>query len=123
MNDTKHTPTPWRIEYTGEDEGQILSIVHGQGRSIIKPDIYFDYDTGYVRVKLSSCNYESDYDEQHLTDMDFLIRACNYHNELVAALEDTMQYVPAYGGGVPCDTGIGTLAEAQAILAKVKNAK
>lgn len=129
MSDTKHTPTPWRIQYTGEDEGQIQSIVHGIDRTIVRPNIDFDHDTGHVRLTLSSCSYASDFDDQHLADMEFLIRAVNHHDELVEALIDCESDLEDIAGLTP-HTALDVIDIAQQrqnavirILAKIKDAQ
>ena len=88
VSDTQHTPTPWRGHYN--EWNQLLAIVHGNGRTIIHPHMEADPDTGTVRVRLTSCNYDSEYLERHDADMQFLFRAVNCHDQLLAACKHLM---------------------------------
>ncbi len=87
MSDTQHTPGPWRAHFNEYEE--LLSIVYGHGRAILRPHHETDVENGAVRVVLSSCNLEAgdDFEAQHHIDIAFLVRACNSHDALLAACE------------------------------------
>lgn len=70
---TKHTPTPW-----------FLSGPHNDGSAGI-------YTTANPSVDSSVAAF-SDVGEANAA---FIVRACNAHDELVAALENTLQFAKA----------------------------
>jgi len=100
---TEHTATPWHLS-KARNSGQ--TVVMGAGPW---PVAELDPDVGY-RV-----------DEAQAT-AEFIVRACNAHDDLVKALEN-ITYVAEHGDasaeGDPHETALATvLAKARAALSK-----
>jgi len=98
---TKYTPTPWRT--------------HGL-------DIYGDTTDGNGLVAVIAAGYP---DDQRAEDAAFIVRACNAHEELVAAAKNAlslMQMTYSHATDVPkgADTIIPALAAALAKAGEVK---
>jgi hypothetical protein len=71
MTDTKHTPTPWRTEYS-----EHMNDYENEDWVIYSGD-----------TCICSTNYYSTPGIEREEDAKFIIRACNSHDDLVAALE------------------------------------
>lgn len=105
----KHTPTPWKID----------TALDG------KPIIFADADGGHVVCQMAYERGENDYGAftNHEINAEFIVRACNSHDDLVAALEQ-INVLACYGSETDtksmdeCMLEIGTAA--REALAKAK---
>jgi hypothetical protein len=83
----KHTPTPWRIctnaQFSSEvetaDGSLSIALAHAKGHDLL-PDAY-----------------EAPEDDVSDANAAFIVRACNAHDDLVAALEAVDKHLKAYG--------------------------
>ncbi len=77
---TKHTPTPWKYHETftaGEPQGFVIS-------------------AGALNI----CQlFTGDNQADEEADAAFIVRACNAHDEMVAALSDAYSHVTLLGSG------------------------
>lgn len=79
MSDTKHTPGPWQVSH-------IRSVV---GTIIWRNDGNED-NTGHARICRNVTNP---------ADAEFIVRACNSHDQLVAALQAAREALNNTGRG------------------------
>lgn len=121
---TKHTPTPWHVFIC--DDGKEWSgwplAIYGpepddgeDAVCVVRPGGFYPYawDEGVSRLEA-------------VATAEFIVRACNAHDDLVAALEAAtaamaMQKALECGRGVPdADAWDGLIAPARAALAKAR---
>lgn len=86
MSDTKHSPTPWQGWYG--DFGNLLAIIDSENVSVFIPHILVGGGSGELQACLSSEADELNDIESWKSDIAFTLRACNHHDELVAACEE-----------------------------------
>jgi hypothetical protein len=107
---TKHTPTPWTLEWECEDTG-ILKDANGEHITHINGSRYFD----------------DRQDEIAHENAAFIVRACNSHDELVKVLGDAVRrlesldkYIFKITGQQPEETALGEVTRGKQALAKAK---
>jgi hypothetical protein len=80
----QHTPTPWQVD--SGDELAIQSVEGGaQIATVLGPDDFLCRDDDDDEV----------FEEECEANAAFIVRACNAHDDLVAALKSALAYVDA----------------------------
>lgn len=79
---SKHTPTPWN----GCDDF-ITGAMHGRCHSSAAGVVYANHIIAWMEKE----------DADRSANAAFIVRACNAHDELVAALERTLEILDAWG--------------------------
>ena len=92
----EHFPLPWRHE-----NGLVKAVSHGKWFTVVRGGSKFTPDG----VEANAA---------------FIVRACNSHYELVAALEALMPERIGYGQSMSVDMYLNAVAKARATLAKAK---
>lgn len=105
-----HTPVPWR--YQREDEVQ-----PGRLRTI------------EFHIYTASGKYGHPATCDNKADAEFIVRACNAHEDLLEALKESLGFVAAWTGGYQAEHGLKdwhprhaeTIAKVQAAIAKAES--
>ena len=92
----EHFPLPWRHE-----NGLVKAVSHGKWFTVVRGGSKFTPDG----VKANAA---------------FIVRACNSHDELVAALESMMPERIGYDQSMSIDMYLNAVDKARAALAKAK---
>lgn len=79
MTETKHTPTPWVKEVINDFyNGDIISIRTASGQSSEPDNPAYEDDPSIAGIWCTNATSQA--------NADFIVRACNAHDDLVAAL-------------------------------------
>ena len=99
---TKHTPLPWHFqdEYIRADSENM------DDSGNVVADVYCKPSTTHAEIMEANAA--------------FIVRACNSHDELVAALESMMPERIGYGQSMSIDMYLNAVDKARAALAKAK---
>ncbi len=93
MSDAKHTPTPWTIGESHESMASIYS--EATKKTVFK------------------CSPELGWPPFFYDDVKFAVLACNCHDELVKACEDSLGRMDRDAGGSDVDDLVNLLAKAK----------
>ena len=83
---SKHTPLPWWNAKTGSHQGLVISEENGANVAV---------------------TYNGD------SDAEFIVRACNCHDELLAACKYVLEEIYKSGWPCPCDSVRAAIAAAE----------
>lgn len=103
---SEHTPTPWRIEWDS------------------RPDIVTQSDQGGY-MGGGHIATVSKY-EENIADSEFIVLACNHHDELVSACKDMLAYEQSMDGADGCgendDAYWDAIKKMREVVAKIDEA-
>ena len=102
---TNHTPTPWHLIQTERN------------------DMVISYSDGELRSHIATCHDQALCPEHGTVkaNAEFIVRACNHHEELVAALKNLLPAFDNESTRAIAQVYAPELATARAVLAKIES--
>lgn len=123
---SKHTPGPWSVHFDNYNEDYSIEAPVGNATDTILELWYLDEETHH-----RFHTFHNETPEQAKANAEFIVRACNSHDELVEALEKALLMLDADGtwlSGIAKYPPASLVARADAIdkiraIAKAKETK
>lgn len=110
-NETKHTPTPW---YKVQEFANRWAIEYRKDGFV---------PLSLAKITITCCEVSGGKDEENSANAAFIVRACNSHDDLVAALEKCVEALKDASFKVTgdiCPMFDEPRKDAEAVLAKAK---